>query len=156
VPAALAASTVRALLAYNRRTGALTWRVARGRVAAGAPAGSWKKRYLYVGLFGETYLAHRVIWLIVTGRWPKQDIDHRDTDSANNRFRNLRDASKTVNMRNRRRSNKNNKLGIVGVCLTPSGRFQARIKDGSKTRHIGLFDTAQAAHRAYIKAQAAM
>lgn len=155
MPSRLSAAAVRALLIYDRRTGALTWRVARGRVSAGSLAGSWKKRYLYIGLFGETFLAHRVIWLIVTGRWPEGDIDHRNGDTSNNRWKNLRDASKSLNMRNRHRPNRNNKLGIIGVCACAFGRFQARIKDGPKTRHIGYFATAEAAHRAYRKAQKA-
>lgn len=147
------AAQVRELLRYNKRTGVLTWRVARGRVPAGARAGSWKKRYFYIGLFGKTYLVHRVIWLLVTGTWPKADIDHRDGDGSNNKFRNLRDASKAVNMRNRKRASKNNGTGYLGVSATGTGRFYARIKQGPKSKHLGHFNTPRAAHRAYVEAR---
>ena len=32
--------------------------------------------YYQVILLGEKFLLHRVIWLYVTGEWPKGDIDH--------------------------------------------------------------------------------
>jgi hypothetical protein len=49
------------------------------------------------------YLAHRVAWFYVTGKWPENQIDHRDGDGWNNRFSNLRKATHTQNLYNQKR-----------------------------------------------------
>jgi hypothetical protein len=35
-------------------------------------------------VFGKTYRAHRIIWALQTGAWPRDEIDHIDQDKSNN------------------------------------------------------------------------
>lgn len=105
----LTAEMANELLAYDPATGALTWKTAiRPAIRPGDPAGRGKPNsagYLRVGIDGRSYLQHRVIWLMVTGEWPPQEIDHRDRDRANNRWANLRAASPSQNVANTARRN---------------------------------------------------
>jgi hypothetical protein len=50
---------------------------------------------------GVRYKAHRVIWKLVTGEEPGPEIDHRDRDESNNRWKNLREATRSQNCGNR-------------------------------------------------------
>ena len=86
----LSATTANALLHYDGRTGALTWRVDRGRgIKAGDEAGTIRPDgRLGVTVNGRAYMAHRVIWLMVKGAWPKR-LTFYDHDPMNLRLSNL-------------------------------------------------------------------
>jgi hypothetical protein len=86
------------------------------------------------------------------GVWPTGEIDHLDGDPSNNRIENLRDSTHLVNMQNRRRANIGSKTGVLGV--KPHGkRFRATIETDRRGRHLGVFDTVEAAHAAYVAAK---
>jgi HNH endonuclease len=71
------------------------WRVARRGAAAGAVAGSLNSSgYLIIGIDYRRYLAHRLAFLWVEGRWP-DGIDHCNLDRKDNRWCNLREATGT-------------------------------------------------------------
>ena len=67
-----------------------------------------------ISLLGNQYVTSRVIWLYMTGDWPEHCIDHISGDSSDNRWKNLRDVTLSVNARNRRLGT-HNKTGHVGV-----------------------------------------
>lgn len=92
----------------------------------------------YVQMFigGKHRTGHRLAFWVMTGRWPKHQIDHIDHNRSNNRWDNLREVSKADNRRNCRLG-KRNKSGVVGVRKSPSGRYIARIRN----HQIGTFDT---------------
>jgi hypothetical protein len=46
---------------------------------------------------------HRIAWLMQTGKWPKEQIDHINGVRTDNRWINLRDVSCAVNSQNRHR-----------------------------------------------------
>src|SRR5882672_32427 len=100
---------------YNKRTGILKWKKAaperRESLVIGClhPAG-----YLVTAMRRRHYRVHRLIWLYVTGAWPKKHIDHEDGNRANNKWKNIRDATPSLNGANQRLS-KNNKTGFKGV-----------------------------------------
>lgn len=72
-------------------------------------------------------------------------VDHRNRNRTDNRRENLRFASPRENAANRgRRRDAHEKF--VGVRQTANGRWQARV--GERGRHLGIFDTAEAAARA--------
>lgn len=136
------------LLAYDRTTGQLRWRVDRGsRKFCGKIAGTREKSgRVRVIVKGKKYLATHLIWAIVKGRWPKRFIDHRDCDQSNNRFSNLREATRAQNNANCRRRNR---TGYKGVYKNRKGRlFTAQIG----RERLGSFLTAAAAGRAYARA----
>lgn len=141
-----------ALLKYNRVFGDLTWiasETPRHRDKIGKPAGTMGSvGYWQVQIGGRVYLAHRVIWCMMTGRWPTETIDHENLDKSDNRWRNLRKATRTQNQCNRRG---NNKLG-KGVNPSSPGSFRARIRVNGKKISLGSFKTAEEAKAAYERA----
>ena len=101
---------------------------------------------------GKTYRAHRVIWLIQTGAWPADEIDHRNGKRSDNRWCNLRNATKGENQRNQRRRT-DNSSGATGVRWHKrDGKWEARLQVDGAYRHLGRFDTKEEAVRAREKA----
>ncbi|ABX36723.1 Pathogenesis-related transcriptional factor and ERF protein [Delftia acidovorans SPH-1] len=103
-------------------------------------------------VLNSAVLAHRVIWAMETGKWPDVDIDHKSGDRLDNRWSNLRQATKLQNARNKAKT-KGTTFGLKGVAaVAGSLRFQARISVLGKLLYLGIFDTAEAAHAAYCEA----
>lgn len=151
--AGLTAERLREALNYDPATGIFIWRIPRGGQFAGVEAGTLHvKGYITIYVDNWAYLAHRLAWLYVTGEWPPQHIDHRDTDRANNRWTNLRLATNGQNLSNRGRQ-ANNTSGFKGVGLDKrNGRWSATIQVDGKQMRLGKFDTASEAHAAYAVA----
>lgn len=150
--AAITADHVRRLFDYDPETGRLTWRVrTNARAPIGKEAGCKRHDgYTVIGIGGTMFLAHRIIWLHVTGEWPGDDLDHIDCDPRNNRFANLRIANTSQNHCNVRVQS-NNTSGYKGVIFDKrAGRWVARIKLNGRTRQLGSFDSPKAAHVAYV------
>jgi len=146
----ITAKRARELLVYEPETGRLTWRIARPGTCCGALVGTrHSDGYSQVEIDGRFYRAHRVIWLIVTGKWPKHQVDHRNGMRADNRWTNLRAAIPLQNSRNRR-PGKRNKSGRVGVYAS-GARWCAFIGIDNKVKGLGCyanFDDAVAARMA--------
>lgn len=150
----LSASRLRQLLTYDPVTGVFTWRVRAGsRRAAGDRAGfSRDDGYRLIGIDGSIYLEHRLAWLHETGEWPENDVDHRDRDPSNNRWRNLRAATHSQNHFNRAKP-VNNTSGFKGVVWHKKDRvWQAQIKREGRNHYLGRFASPEAAHQAYVAA----
>jgi len=135
----LTVSRARELLSYDKSTGELRWLVSRsGAPRAGQIAG-WLSPirgnfYRYVMIDKQSYSAHRLAWLIVTGEWPEAEIDHINGDGADNRWSNLRQVSSSENRRNQRRR-VTNKTGVIGVHWCKSSRvWRASIKPSGEKR----------------------
>ena len=143
---------LRELLHYDPDTGIFTWRVARGRCSVGAIAGIEYKSSIDIRVDGRLYRAHRLAWLYMTGEWPVFEIDHRDRNPHNNRLRNLRDATRTINAQNIGGPKSNNTIGVLGVRKC-HGKFQARIAVNGKPIHLGCFDTEAEASASYLAAR---
>ena len=109
--------------------------------------------YLKVCLNRKSYLLHRLIFLMHNGSLPEL-LDHIDRDKTNNRIENLRVADKELNSWNRDKQS-NNTSGFRGVSWNKgASKWHAYIKVRGKRIHLGLFDTAEEASEAYVKAQA--
>lgn len=136
------------LMSYEEDSGALIWKVrVSRRVKPGMTAGSLVKRNGYIALKvdGRHYLAHRVAYLIKTGRFPKFHLDHRDGVRHNNSWANLRDATRSENNRNAK-TPITNTSGVKGVNKhKKSGKWCAEIHHEGRTRHLGLFDSLELA-----------
>jgi HNH endonuclease/AP2 domain len=152
---------VRELLDYDPLTGALTWRD-RGRHwfrsdrdcdawntrHAGKPVGSadsMRKGYLSVVLFHRTYQAHRVIFLLMTGHWPADQIDHDNHNRADNRLKNILEATNLQNQRNQTLRNDNTSRRVGVQWRADRGKFEAKIGVKGQTIGLGHFDTFEAA-----------
>lgn len=144
-------AALRKLFDYDPLTGVLRWRQTMGRrAAAGAVAGHLDEAtgYWRVKVYGTKYYAHRLIWCWVRGETPEL-IDHRNGDRTDNRWANLRAASKSQNSANAGLSRRNSS-GYKGVCFRPArGKFIATIRVAGTLRHLGYFASAAEASKAY-------
>lgn len=137
---------VQELLTYEPDTGLLRWRqslkYARWSHESGDVAGKpGPDGCLVVWLEKWSWRAHRLIWLLVTGNDPGiNEIDHRDGNASHNWWSNLRLATRSEQLANRRRP-RNNKSGVKGVMQRPSGRWSAYITFDGKGRCLGTYDT---------------
>jgi hypothetical protein len=78
-------------------------------------------------------------------------IDHINGIKLDNRIENLRLATDSGNNSNATMS-KRNKTGFKGVSFNKwAQKYEARIFNG-KVKYLGVFETAEAASHAYIKA----
>lgn len=50
-----------------------------------------------------SFLAHRLVWLYMTGKWPENQIDHDNGDATDNRWVNLDDVTRSKNGMNQKR-----------------------------------------------------
>jgi HNH endonuclease len=139
-------------LHYDDQTGEFRWLKRTGpRVRAGQIAGFLNRdRYRLIAIDGRGYPAHRLAWLYMTGKWRSLVIDHRDGDPSNNRWANLRRATRSQNSANRRVP-RHNPWGLKGVSHR-RGKWYANICKRGRKQFLGTFSTPQAAHAAYAKA----
>jgi hypothetical protein len=148
----LTAERARELFSYDPETGEVRWRVrVSNNTRAGSIAGTVSNggRYRNLRVQDKPYLAHRVIWLMMTGKWPTKQIDHIDGNGLNNIWRNLRGATSAQNCANRKRE-KLHPTGFKGV-LPRYGRFRSHFRG----KHLGSFATPEEAHAAYAAAAVA-
>lgn len=153
----LTAEHLRTLLAYDAETGVFT-RIAPVRGArVGDVAGCVHKRtgYLRISVGCQVYSAHRLAWLYMTGGWPKNDIDHMNGLQCDNRFSNLRDATKAINAQNRRKPRKDNQTGLLGVSPVARG-YVAQIGMNGEVKRLGIFAEPEQAHAVYLAAKRQM
>jgi hypothetical protein len=151
----LPTSFLRSLFQYDKKTGFLCWRSRADvpkcwntRYAGTEITGLDRHGYIQVRIGKKTYRAHRVIWAIVRGEWPINDVDHRNGMRNDNRWRNLRSASRSQN--NHNRSVPSRAKLSKGVCIhKKSGLFRAYTCFGKKQISFGYYKTPEAAAKAY-------
>jgi hypothetical protein len=116
--------------------------VAVSSAKAGALVGSASANgYLRVSIDGTLYYLHRLTFLYVTGAFPVADVDHVDGDRSNNRWANLRQASRAENLQNLGRST-SAKSGVRNVYFyAPSGKWQAKVTVDGRSRSFGYFQS---------------
>lgn len=135
---------LRSLIDYNPESGQV---FLCGRLAKTINAGG----YVVTSINKQKYYAHRLAWLFMTGKWPVH-IDHKNHIPSDNRWTNLREATKSQNGRNRG-AQKNNSTGLKGAYRqdNSSGRYFSFIKYNGKRVHLGCFATAEEAHAAFMR-----
>jgi hypothetical protein len=146
------------LLNYDPSSGELRWRVDRfsGRNKVQAAAGSVAGHrhvdgYIRVKIDKVVYHAQHIIWLLQTGRYPSREIDHKDGDTYNNRWKNFRLATTQENGRNRG-VHKSNTSGAKGVDRH-KGKWRSRIIVDYKQIHLGSFYNFEDAVKARLNAE---
>ena len=139
--------TLREHFSYDPETGVLSLKKSfnHNGLRVGQPLGYKNTEgYLRFSFKGERYLVHRVIWVLMTGEEPVQEIDHINRDKADNRWCNLRACSKTQNRANRETWGKylpGAHKNSIGTTWTSSGNG----------KRLGNFATEKEAHDAYVK-----
>lgn len=135
------------LLEYYPDSGLFVWKQrTSARVRAGSLAGVLdSKGYVIITYDRKPYKAHRLAWLYMTGEFPKQFIDHVNMVPADNRWDNLREATRAESNVNRR---SRNSTGFKGVRRTIHGKFVAQLN----RKYLATFDTPEEAYDAYSAA----
>lgn len=150
----LTADELKEVLSYDPDTGVFCNRVRRstnaapGSIAGGMRVGGYER----ISIQGRRYYSHRLAWLYVYGRWPDGEIDHANGIRNDNRICNLRVASRSQNLQNQRIRDANTS-GYKGVSLCKiKSKWKSQIGINGKMVWLGWFETAEAAHAAYVKA----
>lgn len=151
----LTADVVRHWLDYDPETGALTWRRPWGLARVGALVGVINHHgYRVFGFRGKQRQAHRIAWLHYHGEMPLHFIDHVNGVRDDNRICNMRNATPEQNSQNKRVPMPSNRTGLMGVTLhKKTGRWQSAIGHRGTVHYLGLFDSPEAAHAAYLVAK---
>jgi hypothetical protein len=141
-----AVESVAPLYSYNPITGDIT------RKKTGRIIGSRNKsrNYICFSFDGRIIYAHRIAWWYMTGALPKNEIDHINGNTKDNRFINLREATRREN---------NINLPIHRDGRLPGAlweekrqRYRPRIRINGSYHRLGNYKTAEEANAAYMKA----
>lgn len=149
---------VRELLDYDSETGLLTWKERdikwfkdTVKKSAKHACNQWNSKnagkealrniskstgHKCGAIFYKLYKAHRIIWLWVTGKWPKEQIDHLNRIRHDNRWNNLREVTNQENQKNKN-PQKNNSSGRNGVYKLANGDYQVSIGVNGKSIYVG-------------------
>lgn len=145
----LTQARVQELFLYDPITGVMINRVTRRTAKAGDVAGQLNSQgYRAVKVDGYLYSMSHIIWLYVTGHWPKEEMDHINRVRDDDRFVNLREASRSQNCINKDKYAKVNSLGYRGVQRY-FNRFRSVVCVGQREYFVGTFDTLELAALAY-------
>lgn len=153
----------KATLTYERLIDVLVYEPTTGDAFFRSRSGELRKAgcldpfgYVIVRIDYNGYRLHRLAFLYMNKRWPDEEVDHIDGDKGNNRWLNLRDVNRFMNIQNCDKPKGKSKSGYRGVYVHHN-KFSARIsvaKDGKrKTINLGLHDTLEEASFAYTEAQ---
>lgn len=135
-------------LSYNPETGIFTWEEHRFINLIGQRAGRKNiNGYRQIAFKSKRYYEHRLAFIFMVGRWPVEDTDHMNHIRDDNRWSNLREASRTQN--NYNLSLTHNKLGLKGVYQDQNGKYVAQIRINGPQIILGRFNTPEEAKEAY-------
>ena len=139
----LTRSLLKEALNYDPDTGIFTWKLRLNKnTQIGDIAGSsTADGYLGMRVFGTGYLAHRLAFLYMTGKFPHKnlEIDHKDKIKHHNWWSNLRAKSHQCNIRNTGNL-KNNTSGVKGVVFVfGADKWRASIKINKVQKYLGYY-----------------
>lgn len=142
----LTQARLKELLHYDPETGQFTWLANQGRARTGQTAGTTDTAgYVVVRAAGRFYKAHRMAFLYMCGEFPPDDVDHINRVKGDNRWGNLRLATRPENLANIGLL-RSNTSGYRGVSWRKSsGRWQAFGSRDRRRVHLGFFDSLEGA-----------
>lgn len=136
----LTQSRLKELLHYEPDTGWFTWRVYSSIYNPGDRAGGLHGRgYRSIGVDYKKYLEHSLAWLYMTGVWPPHEVDHINRAREDNRWTNLRAATRSQNGHNKG-MHKANGVGFPGVGRH-GNKYRSRMYLSGKIKDYGCFPT---------------
>lgn len=111
--------------------------------------------YLIVTLSCDGFVVKKAVHQIVAESFLNHTIDghnivvdHIDNNKLNNRLDNLQ----LVSNRENSTKDRKNSTGFLGVSKSRN-RFKSKIEINGKSKHLGVFPTAELAHSAYLNAR---
>lgn len=109
---------------------------------AGKPAFTTKHSksgYKRSKILGAQLYAHRLAWALHYGEWPSMQIDHINGDTLDNRIANLRDVTRSDNMKNTSIGSTNTS-GHLGVSFDKKRKqWRASITSDKRFIYLGRF-----------------
>ncbi|MFT5453097.1 MAG: hypothetical protein ACI9N9_002598 [Enterobacterales bacterium] len=138
---------------YDPKTGYLFWKVRplhhfktyRGMRAVNGRLGNAiagclnEYGYSRLQVNGKGYYSHRVIWCLLTGEFPPEEIDHINHNRNDNRMSNLRLSTHHENQKNQS-IRSDNSSGVTGLHWHKRDKiWQVDIKLNGKTTYLGSF-----------------
>ena len=151
----LSQSTLKDTLRYDPITGVFTWldtkpgnnRIFGKKAGSVRGIGAVNKYYVLIRIDGKHHLAHRLAFLYMNGSFPEHDVDHINGNGADNRWINLRLATRSENGKNQKRHS-NNTSGVSGVCWRKdSGSWRVRITVDGEMIRLGSYKDKEEAIR---------
>ena len=149
-------------LAYDPDTGVFVWKEAQSfrrgwnKRFAGKVAGVLSNGRVSIRVDYQRYPAARLAWIYVTGAEPCGEIDHINCNPLDNRFANLRDATRAENAANIRCPS-HNTSGVKGVAWDKArGKWKAYATINGRMKNIGRFSSKEEASSAYMREMAAV
>lgn len=139
---------------FEYRDGKLFWiKKVSKKIIAGQRAGAVRPDgYRSICHNGKTYQEHHLVWCIVYGSMPSMLIDHVNGVRDDNRIENIRLADRMQNAANADKWNTNTS-GYKGVSFNKrSQKWVAYISVNKRVKHLGSFDTVEAAKTAHQSA----
>ncbi|WP_413498902.1 HNH endonuclease [Buttiauxella gaviniae] len=134
------------LLHYDAETGKFTHIKKRRGVKLGSIAGSvMPVGYIYIAVDGKRYYAHRLAYFFMEKEWP-DEVDHINGIKSDNRWCNLRNASRQENSVNTGIYSSNTS-GYRGVVKTSVGTWRVEVQRNGKYHYLGCFKTKEEASR---------
>lgn len=157
----------KAYFTYEPETGELLFRIrprsdfanlnafSRNVGREGKPAGFPFNGYIGVKIDGKLYKAHRICWLMTFGLLKTDyEIDHINGVRSDNRLENLREVTRSENLRNRGIAI-NNKSGVPGVYWHKhSKKWHSTIYVEKQRFHLGSFISIEDAQKTRVEAEA--
>ena len=133
---------IRSLFSYDPETGIFTRKETGENAVIGAGQG-----YFALKFSGFSVHAHRMAWFLVNGEWPEKEIDHINRNRSDNRYWNLRLATRAENCANvtKHRDGKTPYKGIYAH----GKRWAAALTHNGKRKHLGTYDTPEEAKKIY-------
>lgn len=124
-------------LDYNPETGIVVWKLGKRK---GKVAGTKHHTgYLVIKFQGITYELHRLIWIMLYGRYPNELVDHENHVRSDNRKSNLRELTYSKNQLHRK-AVKLPKSGRPGIRLNSNGTYTVFPLGSRKRKSLGNFD----------------
>jgi hypothetical protein len=140
------------VLSYDPETGIWIWLKPHRSLKIGDRAGFLDLGYRRIGIDGKSYKSSRLAVFYMTGKWPVSDVDHENLQRGDDRWKNLRCATRSQNRANTGKGIRN-KSGRKGVYFSKlHNSWRVNIKRHGKSIFIGLYKDIDEAAAAYIAA----
>jgi hypothetical protein len=139
-------------LEYDPEIGGVRWkkRPWRTHVRVGEKAGTDRAGYSALNIMRKNLYVHHVVWFLVYGTWPSNELDHINLDGCDNRIENLRQATRWQNARNV--GTQKRRTGRLKGAFTHhefGNRWHSQIVVDGKQIYLGSFKSEREAHDAY-------
>jgi hypothetical protein len=144
------AQRLRELISYDPQTGLFSRILKNGRTRATGTLDT--DGYIRLCIDWRIHAAARLAHLYMTGSLPIHDMDHINGKRSDNRWENLREVPRRMNIENQRKAMSSSKSGILGA-FWDRGKWVAKIGINGKVIHLGRFSSVEEAHEIYLAAK---